>query len=169
MFKKTSRIYLATALILLPFFMGVSSQLHAKANKQTQSLKKKISSKKVKLYTIKSEQIKGLTIEVYREVNGQVSKPLSLNKVVTLHVELLGTHASKYSLESFDARMPEHDHGMMTKALVTKSTSKDFTKKYLYLVEGVILHMNGEWVLYFILNDTKTGKKTVLSQKINLL
>lgn len=56
---------------------------------------------------------------------------------------------------AFDARMPEHNHGMLTKATVTPvSTPGNNTFK----VKGVKLHMEGFWELIFVIT-TQQGKR----------
>ncbi len=51
---------------------------------------------------------------------------------------------------TFDARMPQHNHGMVTKAKVIKISRLE------YRVEGVRFHMPGNWLLQFLIKD-KTG------------
>lgn len=51
--------------------------------------------------------------------------------------------AGGFELGGFDARMPEHNHGMVTKPVIKKVSSSEFA------VDGVKLHMPGKWVLEF--------------------
>ncbi len=44
---------------------------------------------------------------------------------------------------SYDATMPEHKHGMLTKARVTRKEQNTF------LIEGIKLHMPGAWLMSF--------------------
>ncbi len=55
--------------------------------------------------------------------------------------------ATGFELTGFDARMPEHNHGMVTKPVVNKVSSSEF------VVDGVKLHMTGKWVLEFKVSD----------------
>ena len=48
-----------------------------------------------------------------------------------------------FVLEGFDARMPEHNHGMITKPVIQKKSDAEYT------IDGVKLHMAGKWVLEF--------------------
>ena len=50
---------------------------------------------------------------------------------------------AEYELHGFDALMPEHNHGMLTKAVIQKESGSE------YAVGGVKLHMPGKWVLEF--------------------
>lgn len=67
---------------------------------------------------------------------------LPLNKLssLTVIIEPSSQHKlSDFNLLSFNARMPEHNHGMLVKPRVTK------LKPGRYLVTGVKLHMPGAW------------------------
>ena len=50
---------------------------------------------------------------------------------------------AEFELNGFEALMPEHNHGMLTKAVIQKKSDAEFT------VGGVKLHMPGKWVLEF--------------------
>lgn len=85
------------------------------------------------------------------EVIEPKGNPLILNKHQTLLVTL--KPQTSLALEvldfRFDARMPQHKHGMVTKARVQKVGSLQ------YRVEGVRLHMPGDWLLEFIITNQK--------------
>lgn len=82
----------------------------------------------------------------------QAGKPVKIgpDKLVSLKVRLAGKDgkpaASTFKLESFDARMPEHNHGMVTKPVIKNVSGSEFT------VDGVKLHMPGKWVLEFVVS-----------------
>ena len=50
---------------------------------------------------------------------------------------------AEFELNGFDALMPQHNHGMLTRAVVQKKSGAEFT------VGGVKLHMPGKWILEF--------------------
>lgn len=55
---------------------------------------------------------------------------------------------------TFDARMPEHNHGMVTKAKIVAVAPDE------YHIEGVKLHMPGQWELTF---GVKQGEQTTVN------
>lgn len=85
-------------------------------------------------------------------------KPLSLNLHTTLilSVDPQTKNAPPVSDLSFDARMPEHKHGMVTKPKISKMADGRFR------VEGVRLHMAGKWVFHFVLQHPE-GKTEISS------
>jgi hypothetical protein len=94
----------------------------------------------------------------------QSGKPVKIgpDKLITLHVQLSAKDGkaagSKYKLDSFDARMPAHNHGMVTKPIVKKVSDSEFS------VEGVKLHMPGKWVFDFVVSGNSV--KVPLDVKI---
>ncbi|MEY4632009.1 MAG: hypothetical protein RIQ81_2129 [Pseudomonadota bacterium] len=82
----------------------------------------------------------------------QGGKPARIgpDKILKLKVRLIGKDGqpapSSFKLESFDARMPEHNHGMVTKPVVKSDSAGQFS------VDGVKLHMPGKWVLDFVVS-----------------
>jgi hypothetical protein len=93
----------------------------------------------------------------------ETAKPVALNEHMTLIIELekLDPNAKDVESLNFDARMPEHKHGMVTKAKVTKLAPLKFK------VEGVRLHMPGKWVFDFEIlyagGETKISSSHVLN------
>lgn len=74
------------------------------------------------------------------------SPVFALNKHQTLTVTLEATTGAPAATGfKFDARMPQHKHGMVTSPKVTK------VKDLEYKVEGVRLHMPGLWVIDFVI------------------
>ena len=62
-----------------------------------------------------------------------------------------------YSLEFFDARMPEHNHGMVVSPKITKIDN------YHWKIAGVKLHMKGLWQLQLKLSVGKDEEKLNLN------
>jgi hypothetical protein len=89
-------------------------------------------------------------------------KPIALNEHTVLIVELQKLDAAVQDVESFkfDAHMPEHKHGMVTKAKISKLAPLK------YKVEGVRLHMPGKWVFDF--DVSYAGGESRISSSYNL-
>ena len=89
--------------------------------------------------------------QVLVEVIEPKGSSLILNKHQTLLVTLKPQISSLPEVVDFkfDARMPQHKHGMVTKAKVQKVGVLQ------YRVEGVRLHMPGDWLLEFTILDQK--------------
>lgn len=83
------------------------------------------------------------------EQDGKPARP-GPDKLLKINVNLTGPDgkpaAPSFKLDSFDARMPEHNHGMVTKPVVKKHADGQYT------VDGVKLHMPGKWVLDFVVS-----------------
>ena len=73
---------------------------------------------------------------------------LASRKLASLKVNLKG----KGKLLKIDARMPEHNHGMNVKPKIIELKAEQA-----YRVDGMKLHMPGDWVLY--LEFEIAGKK----------
>ncbi len=80
---------------------------------------------------------------------------IPMNKLVALKATVKSNE--ELSLTSFDAVMPEHKHGMLTKAVVKK------LPKNAYEISGIKLHMPGRWVILVNLADKK-GKVYTLTE-----
>ena len=75
---------------------------------------------------------------------GGPDRGLVLNQMLVLDIKVAAkdpAHAAPVTHLVFDARMPEHDHGMVVTPRVTEIAPGDFK------VEGVKLHMAGNWQL----------------------
>lgn len=70
---------------------------------------------------------------------------------------------SDYALEKFNARMPAHNHGMVTKPKISLKEESKVGGAKVYRVDGVMLHMPGDWVLEFDV----TGKQLSVPVRIN--
>lgn len=71
---------------------------------------------------------------------------IPLNQVIQLRVDIIAVDhlpINDLALFKFDAQMPAHRHGMVTKAKISSTGSQR------YLIEGVKLHMPGMWQLVF--------------------
>lgn len=80
---------------------------------------------------------------------------LVLNKMTSLDVRVVPREpatAVAVSALAIDARMPQHDHGMVVLPKITALVPNE------YQVDGVKLHMAGEWELLF---EVKVGGETV--------
>ena len=85
------------------------------------------------------------------EIKGHsLEKILKKNSVTQLDVSFYPSKDSDLKITSldFDARMPEHRHGMMTKAQTRKIEKNHF------VIDGVNLHMSGYWELIFRLKSS---------------
>ncbi len=97
------------------------------------------------------------------DLNGSALTDIPLNKLIKLkiHVKSLNTKSSKLpKLENFDATMPQHRHGMITKSRITKVSESE------YLVEGVKLHMPGEWQLNMQFLEDKISAQVAIPLKL---
>lgn len=65
---------------------------------------------------------------------------------------------NQIELIAFDARMPEHQHGMNLSPKILHRASGEFE------VKGVKLHMSGSWVLYLTVNVN--GRKQYMSHPL---
>ena len=82
---------------------------------------------------------------------------LASRKLATLKVEFKG----KAKLTKIDARMPEHNHGMNVKPKIIELKAMQT-----YRVDGMKLHMPGDWVFY--LEFEIAGKQEKLEFDFNI-
>ena len=87
----------------------------------------------------------------------EADKSVSKMKMGSVYVTV--TNDCHCSLESFNASMPKHKHGMFVKPSAPKLISSG-SKGRTYKIDGVKLHMPGLWLL-----DLKIKKK---SEEIDL-
>lgn len=81
-----------------------------------------------------------------KDRDGKELENIPLNKMIELEAEVTaldGMSINDLKLVKFDAQMPAHRHGMVTKAKITDQGSNK------YLIKGVKLHMPGVWQLMF--------------------
>lgn len=82
-----------------------------------------------------------LTLEP-RDASCHKNQQIQLGKIFCMTAVLKpvnDTPVSGLELKSFEAVMPEHRHGMVTRARVKDAKAGE------YLIEGLKLHMPGEW------------------------
>lgn len=92
--------------------------------------------------------------ELIRPVVQLKGKSLPVNEVFIL--EVLDPAASKeLKLLSFDAVMPAHNHGMVLKPKIFKDKNSSWR------IEGVKLHMAGDWQLIFSWEVGASKTKTI--------
>jgi len=95
---------------------------------------------------------------VTKDISGKSRKGFPINKMFDLSAQL-GPSSKLTEVQvdanktlpvrfTFDARMPEHNHGMVVKPRVAQVGDGIFT------IAGVKLHMEGKWELLF---DVKTA------------
>ncbi len=67
------------------------------------------------------------------------------NSIFSMEVRVAGSDIKSSELIqlSYDATMPEHKHGMLTKAKVARTEHNTF------MIEGIKLHMPGSWLMSF--------------------
>ncbi|MEH6403823.1 MAG: FixH family protein [Sneathiella sp.] len=69
---------------------------------------------------------------------------ISVSKPFSLHVKVCETGQTPYKANlKLDATMPKHRHGMNFTPKISKQSSG------LFLIEGMLLHMPGEWQYKF--------------------
>lgn len=104
----------------------------------------------------------GLIKVIVSEANGHHGRghdaSPNLSKLSTLKIKLESKTSGlldQVSKLRFDARMPDHNHGMVTKPVVTKKSASEYT------VQGVKLHMPGAWIFYVDL--TRDAKSEIIN------
>ena len=90
-------------------------------------------------------------------IGGAPDKVLKKNVVSELDIAIRSPADANLEVTSltFDARMPEHRHGMVTKAKVSRVDKNRFA------IAGVNLHMSGNWELVFRL-QTADGARVLV-------
>lgn len=95
---------------------------------------------------------------------------LSLKKLseVMITLDSSALKDAKVELKSFDAEMPEHRHGMMTKATKPVLQTEIDKKTKRYLIKGVKLHMPGYWLLHLKYTINNENKQLSLRYDLSL-
>lgn len=85
-----------------------------------------------------------------------------VNQVMTLAVDIAGPTVAKPTVSGleFDARMPTHNHGMLTKARILPEAEGK------YKVEGVKFHMPGSWEMRLTVTLAGQQKLVVIPLKL---
>ena len=79
----------------------------------------------------------------------QVKKCFPFNKVFTLKFEIACKNHSAIKLTMVDARMPAHNHGMVTVPSIRE------VKPNVFAIEGIKLHMEGQWRFFLKFKSEK--------------
>jgi hypothetical protein len=92
-----------------------------------------------------------ITIESMADKNGDPG--IVLNKLLSLHLTIHPKNSSAPPLPlekiTFEASMPQHNHGMVTAPVVQALGKGDFR------VDGVKFHMEGDWEVVVIVLGSK--------------
>jgi len=88
----------------------------------------------------------------------KADKSITNLKIGSLYVTI--TNDCECTIESFDASMPQHRHGMYVKASAAKLFSSNKSSKT-YKIDGVKLHMPGQWELKFTLKSKASKLETL--------
>ena len=86
-------------------------------------------------------------IKAYAFLGDKALKTAPLNKLFSIQIK-----TSRFvKMKKFDIRMPEpgHEHGMLNQAKISKTKNGDFK------IEGLRLHMPGNWQMQMSLLDKK--------------
>lgn len=70
---------------------------------------------------------------------------LTLNKLGSLTISIKPEDGGEVSDLGFDARMPQHNHGMITTPVVAKKG------KNIFEINAVKLHMQGDWIFFIFI------------------
>lgn len=91
------------------------------------------------------------------------AKPIMVNKMLCFHLQVKGANDAwlkGLKVLKFDALMPGHHHGMITRPKITAKNSGE------YLIEGVKLHMAGDWVLELKLEQGQGAAQVAIPLKL---
>ena len=93
-----------------------------------------------------------------KPVINQAGTKLSINRMTDLRISIHSLRQGaklqgSYELIFFDARMPEHNHGMVVKPRISQLDDLHWK------VEGFKLHMKGLWQFYLTVKVGKTEEK----------
>lgn len=91
------------------------------------------------------------------------AKPIMVNKMVCFHLQVKGANDAWLKglrVLKFDAVMPGHHHGMITRSKVTAKKTGE------YLIEGVKLHMPGDWLLELKLEQGQASTQVAIPLKL---
>lgn len=98
-----------------------------------------------------------------RESSCRQSVAIALNKLFCFRVTVRGSNEAWLKglrVSKFDALMPGHHHGMITRPKIIAKNSGE------YLIEGVKLHMPGEWTLELKLEHMKASSQVAIPLKL---
>lgn len=89
----------------------------------------------------------------------QPSEAIPLNKLTRLRIVFAGAEAGQLKdlhLEAFDAQMPAHRHGMITRPVISKESDS------VYLIDGVKFHMAGQWQILLKLKHKTDAQQVAM-------
>jgi hypothetical protein len=98
-----------------------------------------------------------------RDIACSKKKQIEINKMFCMAAMITsakGAAIKDLKLTSFDATMPEHRHGMVTRAKIKALNSGE------YLIEGLKLHMPGEWKISFELVHGNKSAQVAIPLKL---
>lgn len=105
-----------------------------------------------------------LTIQLEpRDAGCKEKKQIKLNKMFCMLVMVSSTKPSPIkdlTLKAFDATMPGHGHGMVTRSKIRAVKAGE------YLIEGLKLHMPGEWNFKLELVHGKASAQVAIPLKL---
>lgn len=99
----------------------------------------------------------------FLDVSGKELETIPVNKMMQLRVKCKncdGPTGKQLSLSSFDAQMPAHRHGMVTRPRITVLESGVF------LIEGVKFQMPGVWEMTLQWSLDKQAAQVVIPLKL---
>ncbi len=114
----------------------------------------------------KAVSIGASKIDIQFEIKNSKGIPIDsmpLNQLVTLNIKLKklsGPDLKALKLKSFDAVMPQHRHGMVTTARISETGFQE------YLIEGVKLHMPGDWQINVQLQNENAVAQVAIPLKL---
>jgi hypothetical protein len=110
--------------------------------------------------------ISGQSLDIHldpSDVGCHASRPIELGRLFCFRLSVTGMNTLQlkdFSLLKFDAVMPEHRHGMVTRpSIKTLAPGK-------YLIEGLKLHMAGDWKFIMDLKYQKSTSQVAISLKL---
>ena len=98
-----------------------------------------------------------------REPSCQKPIPIVVNKLFCFQVTVRGSNEAWLKglrLSKFDAIMPAHHHGMITRPKLTAKNSGE------YLIKGVKLHMSGDWSVELKLEHMGVSSQVAIPLKL---
>lgn len=88
---------------------------------------------------------------------------IAVNKLFCLRVTVRGSNEAWLKglrVSKFDAIMPGHHHGMITRPKIVAKNSGE------YLIEGVKLHMSGDWSIELKLEHSDASSQVAIPLKL---
>ncbi len=134
-------------------FVGFMSTQVSRGNPPAQDLSKAV---------LLADQKLNLTLAP-RDPACRKSGPIAVNKLFCLSITVQGANEAWLKglrVSKFDAVMPGHHHGMVTRPQITNQKPGN------YLIEGVKLHMSGDWSLELKLEHGQSTTQVAIPLKL---